>query len=497
MFKWMKKTAAATLTVAMILGTVTTALAGRGGVVDEWNNTNEFLESEKLYMTGDSEVEDPITVNVIPGQDDNTRLTLTASSRFSFEESLLTEDAEEVYKQNSVAVAESLNNHERRTVTIREDTYGFLSSFVDCIDQTYLMKKIPELDVFYNLDIQERIENKNLVELYLYQQAIVNEYAISSIDSEIKVKSVETGEGNVEEIYFYVLTKTMSEIGEQNSGSWFYAHIIYTVDGPELIKIWIQSPEFETFQNKLQSSLSSFGARAVLSDNFSEDYATLLKNEYEANKDKILTLPPIEDDSAIDGFVLDSEGDRTVQARQTIYYNRSSVASAAKKYAYSYNPLFVTMTEDCTNYVSQCMWQSPSWGFDKIGNGEAAQWSCTKNSNGKYYRDPSSWAGVIPLYTYFQLNDNPSVAGTVYGISATTSGYSYSNVQVGDVIQFHNGSRWRHTVIVSEILSGTRTTAKILCAAHTTDQDKKPLSTYLSSTPTYRVIHINNFITQY
>ena len=41
------------------------------------------------------------------------------------------------------------------------------------------------------------------------------------------------------------------------------------------------------------------------------------------------------------------------------------------------------------------------------------------------------------LWKYFQINDSPSQEGTVYGISATTSNYDKSNVQVGDVIEFH------------------------------------------------------------
>lgn len=127
-------------------------------------------------------------------------------------------------------------------------------------------------------------------------------------------------------------------------------------------------------------------------------------------------------------------------------------------------------------------------------------WSCTKNSAGKYKRDPGSWAGVNELFSYFQTNDSLSQAGTVYGISATTSGYTYSNVQVGDVIQFHNGTTWKHSVIVSEIKSGTRSTSSILCAAHSGEETNKSLASYMaSSSPhqSYRIIHINNFITAY
>ena len=87
--------------------------------------------------------------------------------------------------------------------------------------------------------------------------------------------------------------------------------------------------------------------------------------------------------------------------------------------------------------VSQCMWQSPGWVFDRIGNSNDVKWSCAKNSSGKYKYETLSWVGVNELWKYFQINDSPSQAGTVYGISASTSGYDKSNVQVGDIIQFH------------------------------------------------------------
>lgn len=92
----------------------------------------------------------------------------------------------------------------------------------------------------------------------------------------------------------------------------------------------------------------------------------------------------------------------------------------------------------------------------------------------------------------FPDNDSPSQAGTVYGISASTSGYDKSNVQVGDIIQFHNGNIWRHSVIVSKKEGST-----VYCAAHTSNEAAKPLDDYLNTYPSYRVGHINNFITSY
>ena len=110
----------------------------------------------------------------------------------------------------------------------------------------------------------------------------------------------------------------------------------------------------------------------------------------------------------------------------------------------------------------------------------------------KYKYETLSWVGVNELWKYFQINDSPSQAGTVYGISATTSGYDKSNVQVGDVIQFHNGSIWRHSVIVSKKEGST-----VYCAAHTSNEDAKPLDDYLTTYSSYRVAHIYNFITSY
>ena len=63
-----------------------------------------------------------------------------------------------------------------------------------------------------------------------------------------------------------------------------------------------------------------------------------------------------------------------------------------------------------------------------------------------YYKDSgnrsSSWAGVNELYT-FLTRSNPSSDNK--GPYAKEKNLTYENAKIGDIVQGHNGSIWRHS----------------------------------------------------
>lgn len=443
---------------------------------------DESQESEKLYMSDDVEAEVPIHV-VITKDGADTKAITNPDTKYAFESDLSAENASQLFEENSKKVAAALNNHNVRTITIAEGAYQLLEDFTASYLEVYLTKNMPDLSTYYNLSSNARKENELLVEAFAYQTAAAKSNKVESVDSTLNITEVTPVTANVDEILFYLQRTLHTDQGDEDGGTWFLAHVANTTDGHKLLKLWIQDYAYEMMQNKFTKDYLSKDVE-ISKDSLAQDILNEIRVNYDSN-----LKGPAKSINEPD----DKTGDSSVQPRKTtLTYDREAVGKAAQKYAYDYNTLFVAETNDCTNYVSQCMWQSPGWVFDRIGNSNDVKWSCAKNSSGKYKYETLSWVGVNELWKYFQINDSPSQAGTVYGISATTSGYDRSNVEVGDIIQFHNGSIWRHSVIVSKKDGST-----VYCAARTGNEAEKPLDDYLKTYPSYRVGHINNFITSY
>ena len=125
-------------------------------------------------------------------------------------------------------------------------------------------------------------------------------------------------------------------------------------------------------QNKLTRNYLSKNVE-ISKDILAQDILNEINSNYEKN-----LKGPAESDNEPD----DKISNNSAQPRKTaLTYERETVGKAAQKYAYNYNTLFVEESNDCTNYVSQCIWQSPGWLFDRIGNSNDVKWSCAKNSS--------------------------------------------------------------------------------------------------------------------
>ena len=474
------------IAVLVIAGIVLVGLEKKATFATETKEAaddQQSMETEKLYLTESSEETSNTNVDISVIEEavysDND-----IPDSYEFEKPLSDTDTFKLFEDKSKEISAVINDKDKRTVTITNRESTLLDDLANVCMQSYISKEMPDLNRLYDLSNSMRQENRLLTEVYFYEKALVKANKVASFDYSVDIADVKPLSDNVDEIIFYLRKSLHTDEGDEDGGTWFIIRAAASSEGYKILDLWAQDYEYEMIQNRMKTD--------YIEKNIPLDRERLQKETKERIEEAMKeaeTKAPFDDESEPSDKAANEENPTR---RTTISYDRTAVGAAAKKYAKNYNPLFVAQDLDCTNYVSQCMWQSPGWPFDRIGNSSAVKWSCKKNSAGKYTYETYSWISVNDLWTYFQKNDSPSQAGTVYGISATTSGYNYSNAQVGDVIQFHNGSMWRHSVIVSEIVNGQRR-----CAAHTDDYAARLLSEYLAIYSNYRVAHINNFITSY
>lgn len=98
---------------------------------------------------------------------------------------------------------------------------------------------------------------------------------------------------------------------------------------------------------------------------------------------------------------------------------------------------------DCTNFVSHAILAGGSPMYD-IGVGGLS-------SRGWYFRDSlnrsSSWSGVGELYSFIISNAYRGPAGDAVAYRDLEIGDNL--FEAGDIMQFSNGSVWRHTGIIT------------------------------------------------
>ena len=159
-------------------------------------------------------------------------------------------------------------------------------------------------------------------------------------------------------------------------------------------------------------------------------------------------------------------------------YDRLEAVSYAHRWAYGRNPAFYDYEEiggDCTNYASQCVYA----GAGVMNYTPVYGW---------YYIDPDNkapaWTGVEYFYSFLtrpQISLGP--------VARETNDLRLA--QPGDVIQLRfSGPVFQHSPVVVQTSPGG-SPDKILLAAHSSDADWRPLSSY--EYEAYRVLHILGF----
>lgn len=160
---------------------------------------------------------------------------------------------------------------------------------------------------------------------------------------------------------------------------------------------------------------------------------------------------------------------------KTFSYQREKAVDYAIKWAYSRNPKYFNFDEiggDCTNFVSQCLYQ----GCGVMNYTPTFGWYYLDIDN----RSPS-WTGVSYLYQFLISNQG-------VGPFATEE-ISLSEVQLGDIIQLSNGVRYYHSLFVTEVVRPI--TNQIFVSAHSFDARNRPLDSY--SYQELRVLQIQGY----
>ena len=131
-------------------------------------------------------------------------------------------------------------------------------------------------------------------------------------------------------------------------------------------------------------------------------------------------------------------------------YNRSDAANYAKQYANSSNPDYPVFGEDCTNFVSQCVYDG---GMPMLVGGTDAHWYFYNMDQ----RSPS-WAGADYFMRHWTKVRSSSYYGRAHEVLIYARDYILENrnavgnsIEVGDVVLYLNGadSRAYHANIIS------------------------------------------------
>ncbi len=157
-----------------------------------------------------------------------------------------------------------------------------------------------------------------------------------------------------------------------------------------------------------------------------------------------------------------------------IAYDREAAVAYAHRWAYFRNPAYYNFQNiggDCTNFASQCIYA----GSGVMNYTPVYGW---------YYRTANdrtaSWTGVQFLYNFLTTNAG---AGP-YGYET-----SIRDMEPGDIVQIATIHEYFHHTPVIVFIDGTPSLDTIYIAAHTGDNDCRPLSSFQTMHKS-RFIHI-------
>lgn len=124
-----------------------------------------------------------------------------------------------------------------------------------------------------------------------------------------------------------------------------------------------------------------------------------------------------------------------------LYYNRQAAVDYANYWWDKYNPRFPSFQDDCTNFISQCLYAggAPMRGFSDRAQG---WWMIGTPERWSY-----SWSVSHSLRWYLETSKKGLIATRVYSID---------KLEIGDVIfyDFQGDGRIDHSTIVTRIDNG-------------------------------------------
>lgn len=192
------------------------------------------------------------------------------------------------------------------------------------------------------------------------------------------------------------------------------------------------------------------------------------------------------------------------QSASVASVSRPFVVSSAVSYSNTYaletneaNLLFYYADEDCTNFVSQCVWAGyGGW----VKNNNTTNENNIKNHYRMYYTGRSNWyendwfghgsggsgawEKVNMHCSFVDQNTGLGPSGEVYNNGYVYTNLGSSSISVGETLQFKNGapnsdnSDYEHSVFVVKINSSASGYNKILCNAHNSEYLQEPVTTW-------------------
>ena len=156
---------------------------------------------------------------------------------------------------------------------------------------------------------------------------------------------------------------------------------------------------------------------------------------------------------------------------RTTSYSGGGASQYALDYALNYNSNYADFTSyggDCTNFVSQCMYEGGGLPMDYGSQYGTDCWFYTNSTNRS-----ATWTGVNQLYNY------------IFGSSSTinASNSTWGSVGFGDLIQLlHSDGSGYHSLIISGIVYNGSGKSDLLVCAHTTDRRHVSLASYYPGT---------------
>ena len=181
------------------------------------------------------------------------------------------------------------------------------------------------------------------------------------------------------------------------------------------------------------------------------------------------------------------------------FYSRNKAVSYAKKWYNKRNEQFYSYSQDCANFVSQCLHaggikMTDSWHSYRSFN--LLKYFCDPRSaiSYKFWYDwdvSASWRLAKKQYEHFKNKSNNYINGDIIKITGTSSIKRFTIkgcVRKGDLLYFAGakGDNVHHATIVVKVSGG-----KIYYAAHTKPRKEQDLATSMGSEQVI-VIRIKN-----
>lgn len=259
----------------------------------------------------------------------------------------------------------------------------------------------------------------------------------------------------------------------------------------------IQLPTFEQCLNKVHDQGFSY----VLNE-YNDSVPSYMHRYFYGVEILPIKSNPCEEDSDGDGLL---DGEDPYKVRYNLYrnYDREKAIDYALKWYDGYNSFYYCYDNDCTNFVSQCLyaggipeneeWYSTRGEIDHLIsgwflsvlpsefeiNGEEYMLGY-KGQNLLYKWDVSdAWNSVNDNRNHFDNFDYSEGLIKIPGTDNIAEAVASGDIQIGDIVYFdhEDDGIYEHAAVVSKVDDNM-----IYYAAHTDSYDYKPIKNYLNST---------------